>query len=135
MVTCDDWLVHSLFPCLLPPTFCLLYSKFCILHSAFKDDPHWTGRLELPRLVSPGGGTGRALQLSLQRRRARPTDRSCQHTIKEKAKEVYVTYNNHFQGQAIVNALQLRHRLEGGVQQIPNSLLQAYPQVGRLLEG
>ena len=46
-----------------------------------------------------------------------------------------MTYNNHFQGQAVVNALQLRHGLEGGVQQIPDPLLQAYPQVGRLLEG
>ena len=36
-------------------------------------------------------------------------------TIKEKAQEVYVIYNNHFQGQAVVNARQLRHRLEGGV--------------------
>ncbi len=56
-------------------------------------------------------------------------------TNKEQAKEVYVTYHNHFQGQAVVNALQLRHRLEGWVQQIPDPLLQAYPQVGRLLEG
>ncbi len=55
-------------------------------------------------------------------------------TIQEKAQEVYVIYNNHFQGQAVVNALQLRHRLEGGVQQIPDPLLQAYPQVGQLLE-
>ncbi len=46
-----------------------------------------------------------------------------------------MAYNNHFQGQAVVMALQLRHRWEGGVQQIPDLLLQAYPQVGRLLEG
>jgi uncharacterized protein YecE (DUF72 family) len=54
-------------------------------------------------------------------------------TLKEKVEEVYVIYNNHFQGQAVVNALQLRHRLEGGLQQIPDPLLQTYPQVGRLL--
>ncbi len=56
-------------------------------------------------------------------------------TIKEKAKEVYVTYNNHFQGQAVVMALQLQHRWEGGVQQIPDPLLQACPQVDWLPEG
>ncbi len=56
-------------------------------------------------------------------------------TIQAKAKEVYVAYNNHFQGQAVVMALQLQHRWEGGVQQIPDPLLQACPQVGRLLEG
>ncbi len=55
-------------------------------------------------------------------------------TIQEKVEEVYVIYNNHFQGQAVVNALQLRYRLEGRVEQIPDPLLQAYPQVGRLLE-
>ncbi len=46
-----------------------------------------------------------------------------------------MAYNNHFQGQAVVMALQLQHRWEGGVQQIPDPLLQAYPQMGRLLEG
>lgn len=34
----------------------------------------------------------------------------------------------------VVHALQLRHRLEGEVQQIPDPLLQTCPKVGWLLE-
>ena len=115
--------------------FCLLYSKFCILHPPFKDDPHWTGRGWSYRdwFRQEAGRDERYNYLYSAEGLDQQTD--LLSTIKEKAKEVYVTYNNHFQGQAVVNALQLRHRLEDGVQQIPDPLLQAYPQMGRLLEG
>ena len=46
--------------------------------------------------------------------------------------DVYIIYNNHFQGQAVVNALQLRHRLEGRIPKIPELLASAYPEMNEL---
>ena len=46
--------------------------------------------------------------------------------IEEKASEVYAIYNNHYRGQAAVNALQLRHRIEGNLTRIPEPLAQSY---------
>lgn len=49
--------------------------------------------------------------------------------MRERAEEIYVVTNNHFRGQAVVNALELMHGLGMRVQQIPESLLAAYPRL------
>jgi len=46
---------------------------------------------------------------------------------REKAEQVYVMANNHFRGQAPVNALQLRAALSGGKVRVPPSLIEYYP--------
>ncbi|MBN1165258.1 MAG: DUF72 domain-containing protein [Candidatus Krumholzibacteriota bacterium] len=43
------------------------------------------------------------------------------------AKNLFIITNNHFRGQALVNALQLKARLLNRPQEIPPQLLQAYP--------
>ena len=48
------------------------------------------------------------------------------------AEEVYVVTNNHYKGQAVVNALELKHILNGQSFHLPDSLLQAYPRLHRL---
>lgn len=45
------------------------------------------------------------------------------------AQELVVVQNNHFRGQALVNALQLRSRLEGRKPEAPQSLVAAFPQL------
>ncbi|MBI4445500.1 MAG: DUF72 domain-containing protein [Acidobacteria bacterium] len=49
--------------------------------------------------------------------------------IAEKAKDVYAIYNNHFRGQAVVNAIQLRRKLEEGFVPIPGPLAETYPEL------
>lgn len=46
---------------------------------------------------------------------------------RDQAEDVYVIYNNHYRGQAVVNALQLRRRLEGSLTDIPEALANRYP--------
>ena len=55
--------------------------------------------------------------------------------MREQAEEVYVIYNNHYQGQAVVNALQLRQRIEGKIPGIPEPLARTYPEMSELLTG
>jgi uncharacterized protein YecE (DUF72 family) len=43
------------------------------------------------------------------------------------AAEVYVVQNNHFRGKALVNALQMRARLEGAKPEGPAALVRSYP--------
>lgn len=53
--------------------------------------------------------------------------------IREKASEVYAITNNHYRGQAVVNAFELQHGL--GVEKrepLPDSLLEAYPRLREL---
>jgi uncharacterized protein YecE (DUF72 family) len=47
------------------------------------------------------------------------------------ADSVVVIQNNHFRGQAMVNALQLRRRLEGVRPRAPEPLVQAFPPLAR----
>jgi uncharacterized protein YecE (DUF72 family) len=47
--------------------------------------------------------------------------------IQEKSEEVYAVYNNHYRGQAVVNALQLKKELEKEAVEIPEPLRSAYP--------
>jgi len=48
-------------------------------------------------------------------------------TMAEQAAELIVVQNNHFRGQALVNALQLKHRLTGARPAAPQTLVEAYP--------
>ncbi len=52
--------------------------------------------------------------------------------LMEKAGETYVIFNNHPAGQAVVNALELAHRLQGGKFKPPQCLLTAFPRLGEL---
>ena len=47
--------------------------------------------------------------------------------IQQHVHSVYVIFNNHFQGQAVVNALQLANMLTGQMFTLPSSLCQRYP--------
>ncbi len=51
-----------------------------------------------------------------------------------KAKDVYVIFNNHPRGQAVVNGLEMTHRLTGRTFALPPCLLKAYPRLEGLLE-
>jgi uncharacterized protein YecE (DUF72 family) len=46
--------------------------------------------------------------------------------------ETYVVANNHFRGQALVNALSIRSRLLGSAVKVPPPLLEAYPRLRRV---
>ncbi len=48
--------------------------------------------------------------------------------LEQQTEDVYAVYNNHFRGQAVVNALQLKKKLHGTVE-IPEVLAAAYPDV------
>jgi uncharacterized protein YecE (DUF72 family) len=50
------------------------------------------------------------------------------------AAETYVITNNHFRGQAVVNALQIRSRIEGRKVQAPTSLVERYPILNDVVE-
>jgi uncharacterized protein YecE (DUF72 family) len=49
--------------------------------------------------------------------------------IAQKAEVTYVIANNHFEGKAGVNALQLKHMLTGQRVTAPEPLLQHYPEL------
>ena len=44
-----------------------------------------------------------------------------------RVKNLFIITNNHFRGQALVNAFQLKYLLEKGKQEIPDELVSAYP--------
>lgn len=50
------------------------------------------------------------------------------------AAEVFVVQNNHFRGQALVNALQLKHLFTGQRPKCPQGLVEAYPDLEPLVE-
>jgi uncharacterized protein YecE (DUF72 family) len=51
------------------------------------------------------------------------------------AKELFVIQNNHFRGQALVNALQMKHLVEGKRPAAPDSLIRAYPRIAEEVRG
>ena len=55
--------------------------------------------------------------------------------MRERAAEIYVVTNNHFEGQAVVNALELMHGLGKPIEQLPETLLAAYPRLAALRPG
>ncbi len=52
--------------------------------------------------------------------------------LEERASEVYAVYNNHYRGQAAVNALQLRDRIQGKSIRVPEPLAKAYPALKQI---
>jgi uncharacterized protein YecE (DUF72 family) len=49
--------------------------------------------------------------------------------LSRQARETYLITNNHFRGQAALNALELRHRLRRAPVPVPPPLLMAYPEL------
>jgi uncharacterized protein YecE (DUF72 family) len=55
-------------------------------------------------------------------------------TIASQAKKTFVIANNHFEGKAAVNALQLKHMLTGRPVKVPPMLQQRYWELGEIAE-
>ena len=53
--------------------------------------------------------------------------------IAAQARDVYLIANNHFRGQAALNALDVRHRLTRAPVNVPPQMLTTYPEVSQLL--
>jgi uncharacterized protein YecE (DUF72 family) len=53
--------------------------------------------------------------------------------IAQRARDTYLITNNHFRGQAALNALELRYHLRREPIQVPAPLLEAYPEARRLV--
>jgi uncharacterized protein YecE (DUF72 family) len=54
--------------------------------------------------------------------------------IADQAQNTYVVTNNHYRGQAVVNALQLQFLLRGEKVAAPDSLHAAYPELKKVLK-
>jgi uncharacterized protein YecE (DUF72 family) len=54
--------------------------------------------------------------------------------IAQRAESTYVIANNHFQAKAAVNALELRHLLEGKKVRAPETLVRYYPELREMVE-
>ncbi len=54
--------------------------------------------------------------------------------IAQKAQSTFVIANNHYQAKAPVNALELRHMLEGKKVRAPETLVKHYPELKRIAE-
>jgi len=54
------------------------------------------------------------------------------HTIQKHTRNIFVVTNNHFQGKAVVNALQLIGILTGNKVKVPEPLRQHYPALERI---
>ncbi len=52
--------------------------------------------------------------------------------LRDEAERTFVVANNHFRGQAVTNALEIRARLEGRQVDVPPPLLAAYPRLERV---
>jgi uncharacterized protein YecE (DUF72 family) len=50
-------------------------------------------------------------------------------SIKQRTRETFVIANNHYQGKAVINALQLLHILSGEKVKVPEPLRQHYPEL------
>jgi len=53
--------------------------------------------------------------------------------MRKKVDEVYVITNNHYRGQAVVNALELGYALDGRTYTLPQHIMDEYPRLKRLL--
>lgn len=79
-------------------------------------------------------GSGRAARYDY-----RYTDEELQELVEaaaviaQRARETYVITNNHFRGQAALNALELQYHLRREPVQVPPPLLEAYPEARRLM--
>lgn len=54
--------------------------------------------------------------------------------IAKEAETTYVITNNHYRGQAICNALEIKAKLEGEKVRVPEPMLQHYPQLNEIRE-
>ena len=54
--------------------------------------------------------------------------------IAHRAESTYVIANNHFQAKAAVNALELRHLLDGKKVRAPETLVKSYPELREMVE-
>jgi hypothetical protein len=54
--------------------------------------------------------------------------------VAQRAESTYVIANNHFQAKAAVNALELRHLLEGRQVRAPEILVKHYPGLREMVE-
>ena len=54
--------------------------------------------------------------------------------VAHKAESTYVVTNNHFEAKAGVNALQLKHLLNGGRVKAPDPLLRRYPELKKIAD-
>ena len=54
-------------------------------------------------------------------------------TIAEKAEKTFVIANNHFEGKALVNALQLKNMVTGRSVHMPEMLLERYWELGEIV--
>lgn len=52
--------------------------------------------------------------------------------MRKLAEEIYVITNNHYEGQAVVNAFELKRDLEDRPQRVPECLLKAYPRLAEV---
>ena len=55
-------------------------------------------------------------------------------TVREHTQDTYVITNNHYQGKAVVNALQLLSILKGTKVKVPEPLRQHYPQLDQIAD-
>jgi uncharacterized protein YecE (DUF72 family) len=49
--------------------------------------------------------------------------------VERKARKVFLIYNNHYGGKAVVNALQMKAKLTGSPVSVPDPLLEAFPSL------
>jgi uncharacterized protein YecE (DUF72 family) len=49
--------------------------------------------------------------------------------MRRRANDIFVITNNHFEGQAVVNAFELKHAIEDKPQPVPDCLIAAYPRL------
>lgn len=54
--------------------------------------------------------------------------------IAEKAEKIIIVTNNHYQGQAVVNALQIKNRLTGDIFDLPPRLIDRFPVLESIAE-
>ena len=52
-------------------------------------------------------------------------------TMKQSAEETYVVTNNHFRGQALVNAIEILEELDANPPAVPPQLAASYPGLGK----
>jgi uncharacterized protein YecE (DUF72 family) len=55
-------------------------------------------------------------------------------TVAQKADVTFVVANNHFEGKAAVNALELKHMISGQKVRAPEPLLKRYPELNKIAE-
>lgn len=53
--------------------------------------------------------------------------------LRKKAKEIYAITNNHYRGQAVVNAFEIQHSLGAPPRKLPEHLVDQYPRLKHLL--